>query len=606
MRFFGALIRNGLQGTYSLLALIVVGFLCSAAPGAQPQQGPPGTIRVKVTLVPVNVRVTDANNEPVLDLTKEDFVVLENGMRQEIRHFSVEKLTAQTSMPDRKAMLRSISPLELTPNTNRTFLILFGRGKIQKPFKSVDHIISFVKNDLLPQDRLAVFAYNRATDFSTDHARVIDVLERYKKYSEKIEAGLDLRMGGLAAIYGSREIPKSFQADIDKIFEAPDAVASRHVLPGRVTDSGQIKSDYQQVTESMLNPNSTSPLEKLTANALTDLPFEEYVSTASMTHLDTQNIYTAIEYLRYVEGEKHLLFFTENGLFLPRLENDKSIAAMANDARVTIDTFQTGGVYLNMNISSGISAESNSQQSRGGMSNTATAGRGLNLGSVSRSFALMSLQNVARMTGGISSIHSNISTALNELNKVTAGEYLIGYYPRNTNFNGAYRRIDVRVNRPGLKVSFRRGYYARDSLVPFDREAFITYSRIAAAGAYREEVKDLRFRATARQDTSSPEKPEIQIDLLVEPNNVSFQTAGDVHQGKLSVTVFYGDSRGRYLGDSWEVLEMNLKEDTFQKVMKEGIPFSFRIPMKAPDESLKVVLYNIQTDKVGSQMIKAK
>ena len=121
MRFFGALIRNGLQGTYSLLALIVVGFLCSAAPGAQPQQGPPGTIRVKVTLVPVNVRVTDANNEPVLDLTKEDFVVLENGMRQEIRHLSVEKLTAQTSMPDQKALLRSISPLELTPNTNRTF-----------------------------------------------------------------------------------------------------------------------------------------------------------------------------------------------------------------------------------------------------------------------------------------------------------------------------------------------------------------------------------------------------------------------------------------------------------------------------------------------------
>jgi hypothetical protein len=143
-------------------------------------------------------------------------------------------------------------------------------------------------------------------------------------------------------------------------------------------------------------------------------------------------------------------------------------------------------------------------------------------------------------------------------------------------------------------------------LVPFDREAFITYSRIAAAGAYREEVKDLRFRANARQDTSSPEKPEIQIDLLVEPNNVSFQTARDVHQGRLSVAVFYGDSRGRYLGDSWEVLEMNLKEDTFQKVMKEGIPFSFRIPMKAPGESLKVVLYNIQTDKVGSQMIKAK
>jgi hypothetical protein len=362
----------------------------------------------------------------------------------------------------------------------------------------------------------------------------------------------------------------------------------------------------------LLNPNATSPLDKVTADTLTDLPFEEYVSTAAMTHLDIQNIYTAIEYLRYMEGEKHLLFFTENGLFLPRLENDKSIAAMANDARVTIDTFKTGGVYLNMEIqtSAGISAASRPNQSRGQSNipapSPAPARRGLNLGSVSRSFALMSLQNVARMTGGIASISGDISTALNQLNKITTGEYLIGYYPKNTNFNAAYRRIEVRVNRPGLKVSSRRGYYGRESLVPFDREEFITYSRIAAAGAYREEVKDLRFKATAREDNSSPEKPEIQIDLLIDPNSVPFQTAGEVHQGKLSITIFYGDSRGHYLGDSWEILEMNLKEDTYQKVMREGIPFSFRIPMRAPDESMKVVLYNYRTDKVGSLMIKAK
>jgi VWFA-related protein len=591
MGSFVTLRRNRVKGIIPFLTLIVMAWFYPAISSPLQEPGPPGTIRVKVTLVPVNVRVTDMNDQPVLDLAKGDFIVLENGVRQAIRHFSVEKLAAQAPQPGQKTLLRSIPPLELIPNTRRTFLILLGRGRIQRPFKSVDRIIDFVKNDLLPQDQVAIFAYNRATDFSTDRARSIEVLERYKKYSEKIESGLDLRMSGLAAIYGSHDIPKSFQADIDKIFEVPDAVVSRQLLPGRITDSGQIQSDYQQVTDTMLNPNDTSPLDKVTANALTDLPFEEYVSTAAMTHLDTQNIYTAIEYLRYMEGEKHLLFFTENGLFLPRLENDKSIAAMANDARVTIDTFQTGGVYLNMEI----------QTSAGRPAN-----QGLKLGSVSRSFALMSLQNVARMTGGIASIHSDISTTLNQLNNVTVGEYLLGYYPRNTNFNGAYRRVEVRVNRPGLKVSSRRGYYARESLVPFDRETFITYSRITAAGAYREEVKDLRFKATARQNASSPEKPEIQIDMLVDSNNFPFQTIGDVHQGKLSVTTFYGDSGGRYLGDSWETLEMNLKEDTYQKVMKEGIPFSFRIPMKTHNESIKVVLYNYQIDKVGSRMIKAR
>jgi VWFA-related protein len=578
----------------SLLLIVIMG-IDSTIALSQQRPGPPGTYRVQITLVPVYVRVTDKDDQPVLDLTKNDFLVLENNVRQEIRHFEVEKLTADSSAPTQKLMLRSVSPLELTPNTRRTFLILFGRGRIQKPFKSVDKIIDFVKNNLLQQDQVAVFAYNRASDFTADHARVIEILEQYKKYSEKIEAALDMQMSGLAAIYGNRQIPKSSQSDIDKIFQTA-AVASRRMLPGRVTDAGQIESDYQNVASAMLNPNSTSPFDKVMTGAYTDLPFEEYVSTSSMTHLDIQNIYTAIEYLRYVEGEKHILFFTENGLFLPRLENDKSIAAMANDARVSVDTFQTGGVYLNMDMRS-----SSSQSNASG-----SARQGINPGSTSRSFALMSLQNISQMTGGIASIHSNIANALDRLNKETMGEYLLGYYPTNTNFNGAYRRILVRVNRPGVKVASRHGYYARASLVPFDREAFITYSRIAAAGAYREEVKDLRFKATAREDTSSPDKSEIKIDLQIDADKVSFQTVDGVHQGKLSVTTFYGDSKGRYLGDSWEVLEMNLKEDTYQRVLKDGITFSYRIPMKAPDESLKVVIYNYQTDKIGSEMIRVK
>jgi VWFA-related protein len=584
--------HNRTKGILLSLLLIFVAWFDSPLSLSQQKPGPPGTFRVQVTLVPVYVRVTDKDDQPVLDLTKNDFLVLENGMRQEIRHFEVEKLTSEATAPAQKLMLRSVSPLELTPTTRRTFLILFGRGRIQRPFKSVDKIIEFVKSSLLPQDQVAVFAYNRASDFTADHARIIEVLEQYKKYSEKIEAALDMRMSGLAAIYGNRQIPKSSQSDIDKIFQTA-AVASRRMLPGRVTDAGQIESDYQTVTSNMLNPNSSSPFDKVVTGAYTDLPFEEYVSTSSMTQLDTQNIYTAIEYLRYVEGEKHILFFTENGLFLPRLENDKSLAAMANDARVSVDTFQTGGVYLNMDIQASASSTPQGRQ-------------GLNLGSTSRSFALMSLQNISQMTGGISSIHSNISNALDRLNKETMGEYLLGYYPTNTNFNGVYRRITVRVNRPGVKISSRHGYYARASLVPFDREAFVTYSRIAAAGAYWDEVKDLRFKATARQDTSSPDKPEIKIDLQIDADKVTFQAVNGVHQGKLSVTTFYGDSKGRYLGDAWEVLEMNLKEDTYQRVLKDGISFTYRIPMKVPDESLKVVIYNYQTDKVGSEMIRVK
>ncbi len=39
--------------------------------------------------------------------------------------------------------------------------------------------------------------------------------------------------------------------------------------------------------------------------------------------------------------------------------------------------------------------------------------------------------------------------------------YALGYYPRNQDFNGGWRRIQVRVKRPGLVLRTRAGYYAR-------------------------------------------------------------------------------------------------------------------------------------------------
>ena len=92
-------------GSYALVVVLVIGSLVflaetKSSPSHSPIQdisqkqrvSPPGTIRVRVRLVPVDVTVIDKDGKQVPDLRQEDFQIFEDGKEQEIRHFSVQNL----------------------------------------------------------------------------------------------------------------------------------------------------------------------------------------------------------------------------------------------------------------------------------------------------------------------------------------------------------------------------------------------------------------------------------------------------------------------------------------------------------------------------------
>jgi VWFA-related protein len=173
---------------------------------------------VSARLIPVDVIVTDDHNQPVTDLKPEEFQIFENGTPQPIRHFSLQTRAAAEPDPAQRSVLRAVPVLELQPQPYRIFLILLGQGRHQDQYRALDALIHFVKTDLLPQDRVAVYAYNRATDFISDHEQIAAVLERYKKKSDKIESWLESGVLRLKVLYGAKEVPEAYQSKIDDIF----------------------------------------------------------------------------------------------------------------------------------------------------------------------------------------------------------------------------------------------------------------------------------------------------------------------------------------------------------------------------------------------------
>lgn len=216
---------------------------------------------------------------------------------------------------------------------------------------------------------------------------------------------------------------------------------------------------------------------------------------------------------------------------------------------------------------------------------------------------LASLGAVSEMTGGRASIGEDIGRALSRLNETTRFEYLLGYYPKDDRWDGQYRQIQVKVNRPGVKVSFRHGYYARDTLRPYDREEFLAYSRVSAAGGYESDLPDVPFRLAAANDAANT---RINIDLVIDPEKVGFRMVDDRHLARLYIVTFYADARGNLLGELWKTMNLDLPEESYQRMLKSGIPFSTAIPVKAPNQMLKVIVYDTWSDKVGSSRIRVK
>lgn len=71
--------------------------------------------------------------------------------------------------------------------------------------------------------------------------------------------------------------------------------------------------------------------------------------------------------------------------------------------------------------------------------------------------------DMAEQTGGrVIRVHSDSSLekAFDIIAEELRSQYVLGYYPTNTQRDGTYRKIKVEVNRDGARILARKGYYA--------------------------------------------------------------------------------------------------------------------------------------------------
>jgi VWFA-related protein len=563
------------------VAGLVAAALTSGTPAVRAQQQAPPVFRTGTSVVPVDVRVLDRNGRPVRGLTAADFTILENGVAQKIDYFSEHELTPSDPEPAVTLRPGAERPTGLVPQNRRLFLILLGRGRLQEPSKGLDATLRFVRERLLPQDQVAVMAWNRATDFTTDRARVAGVIERFRARHEMVEAHMRQTYGGLAALYASPRIPPHIQSLIDDVFGGPSAAGSREVLPG--APLGRAEADAKRTADVLQRQSEVEARgdafrrfgwdDVRMADGIIDptlgMTFEDYIVLNRQTMQDVGNLYAGIDYLRFIDGEKHLIFVTEHGFLLPRADYDRDLATFAADARVALNTVQTGGVRTE--LVGGFPVVRGGEQ-------------------------LAALRDVAERSGGQVSVSNRAEQAFDRILSSTGAGYLLGYTP-SAPPDGRTRRIEVEVKRRGVEVAHRRAYVARPSPGRFDPRESLAATRLLAAANFPDDVGDLKFAATLT-DVRAPVRA-VDVDIALQADRVIFARDGDRYLAALNVAILAGDYYDRNVGQVWESRDIRIPADRIEAIRQGTLLITVRVPVRQAPVHVKIIVYDYGSDRIG-------
>jgi VWFA-related protein len=393
-----------------LLAALLLACAAATAVGAQV------TFRVEVNYVEVDAVVTDAQGRIVTDLTQADFDVLEDGRPQKIAAFSLVNLPIE----------RGVRPL-------------FAGAPIEPDIQS----------NTAADGRIYLIVLD---DLHTNFTNTPRVKRFLREFIERNFGVNDLA----AVVYtsGRATAGQEFTNNPRLLLEAISRFSGR-----------RLRSEALELADS-LNTTIRDPADERDLKLLDPLEMERAHNARTMLSA----VRDLAGYLEGVRGRrKAMLLISEGisynvddpftngsaGIILQQTSDAIAAATRANMAVYAIDPRGLGGFEEAIQVASTPSDVLPSQFN---------ATRSL---LDAQRISQQSLQVLANQTGGFAAVNQNdVSGAFERIVRENSTYYVLGYNPTNDRRDGRFRRIEVRVKRPGLQVRSRQGYVAPRGRAP--------------------------------------------------------------------------------------------------------------------------------------------
>ena len=396
------------------------------AAAASPIQQTP-SFRAGVQVVEVDARVFDRDGRFVTGLTQDDFEILEDGVRQQVVAMSL--VGGRSAGSTGSGSSAGSVPMEPTERVEPM------AGPV--PGSRQTWIFFFDLNHLTPGA-----GFDRARKAVEEFVRL-----RFKE-------------GDLAGVVAGDKMVNNRLTDVRaELVAAVKSVKPRGETRARMIEMTREWPRFRDEDEAMqVARNNNEAVQRAVQRACSDDPDACQMADSAVSQKGAR-------LASMLQKETFETFAAINGLAtgLARVPGPKTIVFLS-------DGFATVGFEESLRTLVGQTARSGSRvyaidvrglgRAHAGLGDAATFDDAA--GGPARFDALEDgVNSLAVDTGGLMIRNeNNIGRALDEIATDSGTYYVLGYQPANASFDGKYRKIEIRVKRPGLKVRARQGYLA--------------------------------------------------------------------------------------------------------------------------------------------------
>jgi VWFA-related protein len=540
------------------------------------------TLNVDTKAVILEVVVTKGTDEPVSGLHQSDFQVKEDGVQQTVSFFE-EHTGANTPSAEATVLPPNVfTNVSAVPRGDAVNVLLVDSLNTLREDQNMvrDHLIAFLKT-MQPGTPMAIFALETK----------LRLVQGFTGDSATLLAAVESQTTG--TLVKTTTVSRTSQ---DNAYERENLDVMKGMVPTvHPTEADVNTPAIQGAREAQEDRGSNQS--------------EQRLGTTS------EALQVLARYLANIPGRKNLIWFASSfprDLF-PGSDDKGSLKGGKETSKLkeTADLLAVSQVAIYPVAARGVETQTwNDASSQYRLTNDESQ---KDDNSHVANFAAMSA--LASETGGeVIAGTNDMSKALARAMQNGSHYYTLSYTPTNKNFDGKFRRIEVKLAEGRYTLAYRRGYYAFDSVVArAPREADPLRPLLqrglpsSAQIAYDVRIQPVNpqplenaVRAGANTKLSGP-VTRYGVDFRIHWIDEGREpTPQGMHADKVRVELVAFDHDGKALNWAGGTLALDVTDAAYAAIQRDGVPAHIDIDVPKGEAYLATGVYDWTSNKAGT------